>query len=197
MHYAKCHINIVIGVLRMFNCCSSSSFDEARYPIGIFEPAEEITKNLLTKYINDLNIIPSRLEESLNKLTQEQLNYSYRLDGWTIRQVVHHLADTHMNAYIRFKLALTESNPLVKTYDEVQWAELFDGATAPIDTSLAIINGLHKRWGILIDSLTEDELKRNFNHPVSGSSSIERLIEFYSWHGRHHIAHINMIIEDK
>ncbi|OEH84140.1 metal-dependent hydrolase [Desulfuribacillus stibiiarsenatis] len=178
----------------MFNCCSSSS---QRYPIGVFEPAEEITKSLLTKYINDLNSIPSNLKESIDKLNEEQLNYSYRLDGWTVTQVVHHLADTHMNAYIRFKLALTESNPLVKTYDEVQWAELFDGVSAPIDTSVAIITGLHKRWGILIDSLTEQQLKRNFNHPVSGSSPIERLIEFYSWHGNHHIAHINLIVEKK
>ena len=128
-------------------------------------------------------------------LTNVQLDTPYRDGGWTVRQVVHHVPDSHMNSYIRFKLALTEHEPTIKPYDEQIWANLLDARTAPVDPSLELLEGLHQRWAILLRSLTEDDVQRKFFHPELGTVTVDQYIALYAWHGKHHVAHITSIRE--
>ncbi|WP_078546541.1 YfiT family bacillithiol transferase [Litchfieldia alkalitelluris] len=162
---------------------------DLQYPIGIFEIDREISNSVVKTWIQSIENMPKKLKETVTNLTDEQLNTPYRPDGWTIRQVVHHLADSHMNAYIRFKLALTEENPIIKTYKEDKWAELPD-STLPIHLSISLLESLHKRWINILTTLTEEDLKRTFTHPELGLMPLGRNIGLYAWHGNHHIAHI-------
>ena len=148
-------------------------------------------------WINRISTFPARLHKEVIGLKNEQLDTAYRPDGWTIRQVIHHCADSHMNSFIRFKLALTEDNPTIKPYWEDRWGELVDSKMA-IEFSLHILDGLHTRWTALLDSLTEAELKREFKHPEHSTPfKIDEYIGMYAWHSNHHLAHITELKKRK
>jgi hypothetical protein len=163
---------------------------DPRYPIGKFTAPERITKDELLGAIAALADLPTELRNAVKGLKFAQLNTPYRDGGWTVRQVVHHLADSHMNAFIRIRLALTEDWPTIKPYNEAAWATLHD-STAPIEWSLELIESLHARWVMLLQSLTNDQWQRGFRHPESGPTTIELATLAYGWHSRHHVAHIN------
>ena len=164
--------------------------DNLRYPIGQFNMSEDVSLDQVENLIAQIESLPQLLVDSVKDLREEQLNSSYRPGGWTIRQVVHHIADCHMNGYIRFRLALTEDTPTIKPYNEALWAELEDARTLPVEVSLKLVETLHKRWAVLLRSLSSTELNRQFRHPESGDLSIKKAIGLYAWHGNHHLAHI-------
>ncbi|PAE31325.1 YfiT family bacillithiol transferase [Bacillus sp. 7884-1] len=147
-------------------------------------------------WINEIEVLPRLLRDAVKDLDNEQLDTAYRSGGWTVRQVIHHLADSHRNAYVRFILALTEENPVIKLYDETKWAELSD-SKLPIDTSLLLLETLHKRWTNLLRSLTPADMEKTFIHPDSGKVSVGKNIGIYAWHGRHHLAQITSLCNRK
>ncbi len=165
---------------------------DMKYPIGTFQFDDEITSSVTSVWINEIEDLPRLLREAVKDLDNEQLETAYRSGGWTVRQVIHHLADSHMNAYIRFKLALTEENPIIKPYDETKWAELSD-YKLPIDTSLLLLEALHKRWTNLLRGLTTADMEKTFIHPESGKVTVGKNIGIYAWHGKHHLAHITTL----
>ncbi|OPA81280.1 metal-dependent hydrolase [Paenibacillus selenitireducens] len=171
--------------------------DTLKYPIGPFQYEGEITAEQLGGWIQDLEQLPVLLREAVSGLTEDQLNTPYRPGGWTIRQVVHHIADSHMNSFIRFKLALTEEVPTIKPYEEARWAELQDSTSTPIDVSLMLIEALHHRFVALLRSLSAEQWERKFIHPDSGEVKLARCAGIYSWHGKHHTAHITSLRERK
>jgi hypothetical protein len=168
-----------------------NDLEKLRFPIGKFTPPKNYTNEIVSSYINTIAHFPDAIKKETGTLSDEQLNTPYRPAGWTIRQVVHHCADSHLNSYIRFKLALTEDKPIIKPYQEDKWAELEDGRTLAVIYSLNILEGLHFRWTILLQSLSEEDLKRTFIHP-EGNRKIELAenIGIYAWHCNHHLAHI-------
>src|SRR5262249_16835206 len=147
--------------------------------------------------IDQIAAAPERMRQAVAGLNTEQLETPYRDGGWTVRQVVHHVPDSHMNSYIRFRFALTENEPTIKAYDEAVWAQLIDARTAPIEASLRLLEGLHERWTLLIRSLSTDDVKRQFHHPELGTVSIDQYIALYAWHGAHHVSHITSLRERK
>lgn len=163
-----------------------------KYPIGIFQFDDEMTSSVINTWINEIENLPRLLRNAVKNLDDEQLNTPYRSGGWTVRQVIHHVADSHLNAYVRFKLALTEENPIIKPYDETKWAELAD-YNMPIEPSLLLLEALHKRWTYLLRSLTSADLEKTFIHPDSGEVSVRNNIGIYAWHGKHHLAHITSL----
>jgi hypothetical protein len=163
---------------------------DARYPIGTFDKSLAPDRETAIGAIEGL---PSELKAALADLPPGGLDKPYRDGGWTARQVVHHLADSHMNSQLRFRFALTEENPTITPYDESAWARLADASGGDIQTSLAIIEGIHTRWTILLRSLTEEQWKRTLVHPETGAWDLERLAGLYAWHGRHHVAHLRLI----
>ncbi|ANE47496.1 metal-dependent hydrolase [Paenibacillus swuensis] len=162
---------------------------DLRYPIGKFVYSGPATAEQCSIWIHEIAALPTLLAEVLEGLTQEQLDTPYREGGWTPRQVTHHLADSHINSYVRFKLALTEEMPVIKPYEEQLWAELPD-SSLPVEVSLRLLMSLHKRWTVLLRSLGEQDLARTLLHPESGEHTVESLIGLYAWHGLHHVAHI-------
>lgn len=171
---------------------------DLRYPIGKFErPSAGLTSDQNRQMIDAIAEVPARLATAIAGLTTAQLDTPYRPGGWTVRQVVHHLPDSHMNAYVRFKLALTEVEPTIKTYEEARWAELADSCETPIETSFALLENLHKRWVLLLRSLSPTDWVRKFRHPELGPMSLDQTLALYAWHGRHHVAHITSLRERK
>jgi hypothetical protein len=168
---------------------------DLRYPIGKFERAENLTEAQRREFIDAIAETPARLGAAVAGLTPVQLDTPYRPGGWTVRQVVHHVPDSHLNSYVRFKLALTEDEPTIKPYDEGRWAELADVQATPIETSLALLENLHKRWVILLRSLGTADWMRKFRHPERGVVTLEQTLGLYAWHGRHHVAHITSLRE--
>lgn len=168
---------------------------DLRYPIGKFKVENKVTDVERLKFIEDIAGTPAKLRAAVAGLSAEQLDTPYRLGGWTVRQVVHHLPDSHLHSYIRFKLALTEEEPTIKTYEQERWAELEDARTAPIDISLALLDSLHQRWTLLLRSLKPKDLARTFKHPELGVLSLDTNLALYAWHGRHHVAHITSLRE--
>lgn len=162
---------------------------DPRYPIGKMSIPESVTPTQRTAWIEDIAALPVNLRAALEGVTEGELATPYREGGWTVRQVVHHIADSHINAIVRVKLALTEDEPTVKTYDEVLWAELGD-MKGPIESSVMLLDGLHRRWTDLMRSLTEREFQRTFRHAEWGSVRVDQYLALYSWHSRHHVAHI-------
>lgn len=162
---------------------------DARYPIGKFEIPETITPDDRLAAIASLADLPEQLRNAVDGMDSARLNTPYREGGWTVRQLVHHIADSHMNAFIRMRLALTEDWPTILTYDENAWARLRD-STAPVEWSLELIESLHARWVMLLQSLNEEQWKRGFRHPEHGPMSVELTTMVYAWHSRHHVAHI-------
>jgi uncharacterized damage-inducible protein DinB len=170
---------------------------DLRFPIGKFQrPTVALTDTQRREYVAAIAATPARLSDALKGLKPEQLDTRYRPEGWTVRQVVHHVPDSHMNAYTRFKLALTEELPLIKPYDEAKWAELGDARTAAIEPSLALLENLHKRWVLLLRSLGPAEWSRKFRHPDHEKPlSLDDSLALYAWHGKHHVAHITSLRE--
>jgi uncharacterized damage-inducible protein DinB len=168
---------------------------DLRYPIGKFEPVTSLAGEQRRQCIDAIAETPARLAAAVAGLTPSQLDTPYRPGGWTVRQLVHHIADSHMNAFGRFKLALTEDEPTIKTYEESRWAELADAKTPPIEPSLALLENLHKRWVLLLRSLGPADWPRKFRHPEWGPATVDFLLAQYAWHGRHHVAHITSLRE--
>ena len=167
---------------------------DLRYPIGKKVPVKNPTEAQRREFIDAIAETPARLAAAVAGLTPAQLDTPYRPGGWTVRQVVHHLADSHMNGFVRFKLALTEVEPTIKPYDEARWAELPD-AKAAIEPSLVLLQNLHTRWDILLRALTSADFARKFTHPEIGRISLDDYLQEYAWHGRHHVAHIMCLRE--
>ncbi|HEU4456276.1 MAG TPA: bacillithiol transferase BstA [Longimicrobium sp.] len=168
---------------------------DLRFPVGRFDPRAEITPGRREAWIGEIAALPVRLREAVAGLSEERLDTPYREGGWTVRQVIHHLPDSHMNGYVRAKLSLTEEAPLIKTYDEARWAELADTRDTPPEVSLALLDALHARWAVLYRSLDEAQWKRTFTHPELGAMTLERHLSLYAWHGRHHTAHVTSLRE--
>ncbi|WET01092.1 YfiT family bacillithiol transferase [Flavobacterium sp. YJ01] len=168
--------------------------EKLKYPIGKFIVPDDYSVEYLSAKIEEIETFPSRLEKEVIHLTDEQLDTPYRPDGWTVRQVIHHCAESHMNCYIRIKWALTENNPVIKAYDEVLWSEIHDNLTMPIKPTLDLLNGLHFRLGYILKSLSESDLEKTFIHPSDNSENkIKKIIGTYAWHGNHHLAHITTL----
>ncbi|MGB0036842.1 MAG: bacillithiol transferase BstA [Candidatus Acidiferrales bacterium] len=168
---------------------------DLRFPIGKFEHVDSLSESQRRECIDAIAETPARLSASVAGLKPEQLDTPYRPGGWTVRQVVHHVPDSHLNSYVRFKLALTESEPTIKPYDEKQWAELADAKSAPIEPSLALLESLHKRWVLLLRSLAPADWAKRFRHPERGMMTLDQNLALYSWHGKHHVAHITALRE--
>ncbi len=173
---------------------SGMSTEEAlaslRYPIGRFERPLALTPAERTAAVETLAQLPQQLRTAVAGLSEAQLDTRYRPGGWTFRQLVHHVADSHLNAYARMRLAIGEDWPTIKPYDEAVWAELADARTMPVEVSLALLEALHARWVYLLRTLGEEDWKRGYQHPESGPQSIEQVLALYEWHSRHHLAHI-------
>ena len=164
--------------------------NDPRFPIGKFSFQGPVTEDQRQNFIDAIEQAPSNLRAAVKDLSPQQLDTPYRDGGWTVRQVTHHVPDSHMNAYIRFKLALTEDEPTIKPYMEDRWANLNDTQSTPIETSLALLDSLHDRWGRLLRSLGPEDWNRRFRHPELGPVSLEKNVAMYAWHGKHHVAHI-------
>jgi len=163
---------------------------DLRYPIGKFNYEGPPSEGQRKKLIDDIAHAPAALRAAVRGLSPQQIDTPYRDGGWTVRQVAHHVPDSHMNAYIRFKLALTENEPIIKPYMEDRWANLSDTQATPLDVSLSLLDALHDRWVRLLRSLQPDDWKRPFRHPELGVMPLEKNLALYAWHGRHHVAHI-------
>lgn len=165
--------------------------EHLKYPIGKLKIQYPITKKMISEWREDIAFFPEKLNREVQGLTEVHLENQYRPDGWTIRQVIHHCADSHMNAMIRLKLALTEDQPTIKPYAEVRWAELTDSLTMPVAASLSILEGIHARWTCLLSHLTDIEFSRTFIHPEHGKIfRIDENTALYAWHCNHHLAHV-------
>jgi len=165
------------------------------FPIGRFNgqpPANDDERN---KFLKDIEETPAKLRAAVAGLSEQQLNTPYREGGWTVRQVVHHVPDSHLNSYIRFKWALTEDEPTIKPYFEDRWAELPDSKNTPVEVSLTLLDSLHQRWVNLLRSLGPNDWKKTFRHPELGVMTLDKTLALYSWHGRHHVAHITTLRE--
>jgi hypothetical protein len=167
-----------------------NDLDDLRYPIGRFSPPASSMAGVRAAYIQTVRLLPARLRAAVSSLSDAQLDTPYREGGWTVRQVVHHLADSHSVAYVRCKLALTADWPTINAYDEAVWANLPDCRSLPVDVSMAMIEGLHTRWTTLLDALSEEDFQKGFNHPEFGRVNLARQLAMYEWHCRHHTAHI-------
>jgi uncharacterized damage-inducible protein DinB len=166
---------------------------DQRYPIGREPKVENAESVQVGEWLAAIEETPRRLRDAVTGLTEEQLDTPYREGGWTVRQVIHHVADSHMHSYARFRFALTEPSPAIHPYDEAAWAELPDAKTAPVEVSLALLEALHHRWMILLRSLDTGAMAKVFVHPERGPVSLLNAIALYAWHGRHHTAHITAL----
>ena len=172
---------------------STQPTSDPRYPIGDFIRPAAVDANQRRASIAILAALPENLRAAVYGLTEAQIDTPYREGGWTVRQLVHHVADSHLNAYVRTRLALTEDWPTIKTYEEKLWAELADARTLPVEVSLELLESLHRRWVALLESLSEEQWARGYNHPESGRQTLAQVIAMYDWHSRHHVAHITAL----
>jgi hypothetical protein len=168
---------------------------DLRYPIGKFQWPAAVTPGEREKSIAQIASAPAEYRQAVQGLNDQQLDTPYREGGWTVRQVIHHVPDSHMNSYCRFKLALTEEEPSIKGYAEDLWAKLADGRTGPVETSLALLENLHRRWVILLKSMTDKDFARCFRHSEHGLIRLDSALALYDWHSRHHVAHITSLRE--
>jgi hypothetical protein len=169
------------------------SIETLRFPVGRFQPSRDIDPSGCSRWIDEIEKAPRAMRDAVAGLNDPQLDTPYRPEGWTVRQVVHHLADSHINSIIRMKFALTEDEPTIKPYDEVAWAQLPDSCAAPVDVSLRLLDALHERWVYLLRSLPAAAFDRAFIHPENGCIPLSVAVAFYAWHGRHHVAHITSL----
>jgi uncharacterized damage-inducible protein DinB len=166
---------------------------DLKYPVGKFSPVAQPDAAQMEGWLTVIEETPAKLRNAVSGLTADQLDTPYREGGWTVRQVIHHVADSHMQSYSRFRFALTEHEPTIKPYDEAAWAELPDAKTAPVEISLSLLDALHYRWMVLLRSLDEGALAKVFLHPAMGPMSLGKTIQLYAWHGLHHTAHITSL----
>lgn len=172
------------------------TLDELRYPIGQPDFTVAVTPKLRQQLINDIRYLPSLVEVAVQHLDAHQLQHPYRPGGWTVAQVVHHLADSHQNGLIRLKLALTEQQPIIKPYDEGAWAMLPDYIHTPINISITLLHSLHRKWVEILEHMQENDWKRDFYHPEAKViMNLDQHLVNYAWHGKHHLAHIENLIE--
>lgn len=168
--------------------------ERLQYPIGKFSPKEDYTSEEITALINTIESLPARMEVVFQKLSPNKLDTPYRDGGWTARQVIHHVSDSHMNAYIRFKWSITEDTPLIKAYNEKLWAETYEVKQDPA-LSISLLKALHAKWVTLLRSLTKSDLQKSFVHPETGKNvRLDRLIALYAWHGDHHLGHLKIVL---
>ena len=167
---------------------------DLQYPVGRFVPPGNITAEDRSLHIQTLRLLPGDLRAAVNGLSDAQLDTPYRPEGWTVRQVVHHGADSHANSYVRFKLALTEECPAIKAYDEAAWAKLADSGL-PVEVSLRWLDAMHERWVELLESMSEEDFQKAYIHPKMGQQKLETTLALYDWHSRHHTAHITRLRE--
>jgi uncharacterized damage-inducible protein DinB len=165
------------------------------FPTGRFQRPASLDADARTRAIDVIAATPARLREAVRGLTDEQIDTAYRPGGWTVRQVVHHLPDSHLNAYIRFKLALTENEPTIKPYDEGRWAELVDSKVVPIATSLSLLDAVHERWVAILRAMSASDFERPLIHPENGRQRLDQMLALYAWHGPHHVAHVTKLRE--
>jgi uncharacterized damage-inducible protein DinB len=170
---------------------------DPRYPIGKYQAPPDISSAKRAEAIREIAAAPEKVRAAVSGLNDTQLETPYRDGGWTIRQVVHHVADSHMNAYIRWRLALTENEPTIKPYEESAWAKLEDAAHAPVDVSLKLLVPLHERWVSLLRCVQDHEFARTFRHPDHGVRTLDWMLFLYAWHGNHHTAHITELRKQK
>lgn len=172
---------------------ASSGESDPRYPTGKFTFDPDIAPGKRRTSIAAIRATPAALREAVRGLSEAQVETPYRDGGWTVRQVVHHVPESHMNAFTRFKLALTEDNPTIKTYEEDGWVRLGDIARTPLETSLALLDALHERWVTLLDVMSDEDFRRPLTHPEMGAMTLDRMLQLYAWHGPHHVAHITTL----
>ncbi len=174
---------------------SQDTGPDLRFPVGKLARKSELTSAERASAIDAIASAPRQLRGAVASLTDEQLDTPYRPGGWTVRQLVHHVADSHMNAYTRFRLALTEENPTIKPYEEARWAELEDARTLPVSVSLDLLDRMHERLDVLLRATPADSFRRMLSHPENGPMSLDALLNMYAWHGRHHTAHVTALRE--
>ena len=170
-----------------------SDHDPRRFPFGPFEPRTGFTAKEREVFVAEIQGFPSTLRSLVETLSEGQLDTPYRPGGWTVRQVVHHVPDSHLQGYVRFKLAMTENSPTIKTYDQAAWGNAIDAKSAPVESSLSLLDGLHSRWTVFLRSMSEEDLSRTYIHPEMGEISLETTVQLYAWHGRHHLGHIELV----
>ena len=170
-----------------------TDLDDLRYPIGRFSAPASSLAGIRAAQIHTVRLLPERLRAAVKGLSETQLDTPYRDGGWTVRQLVHHVADSHAMAYIRCKLALTEDWPTINPYKEAAWANLADSRLLPVDVSLGLIAGLHARWAALLESLSDKDFQKGYNHPERGRQTLADALAMYDWHSRHHTAHITSL----
>jgi uncharacterized damage-inducible protein DinB len=168
---------------------------DPRFPIGKFSFEGTINEQQRAQCLNDIAEAPALLRAAVKGLSDKQLDTPYRDGGWTVRQLVHHVPDSHMNAYVRFKLAMTENEPTIRPYMEDRWAELSEAKTGPIEMSLQLLENLHERWVVFLRTLKAEDWKRTFRHPDLGVLPLEKVLALYAWHGKHHVAHVTVLKE--
>lgn len=167
---------------------------DLRFPTGKFvRPTQALSDDERRRLVDAIAATPSQLRSAVRGLSDQQLDTPYRPGGWTVRQVAHHVPDSHMNAYVRFKLALTEDHPRIKPYDEARWAELHDTGATPVETSLTLLDALHARWVTLLRSMRAGDFGRTLEHPESGTMTLDQMLALYGWHGAHHVAHVTQL----
>lgn len=169
--------------------------NDPRYPIGKFTRVTSLTAAERATCIEQVAAVPAQFRRAVTGLTPAQLDTPYREGGWTVRQVAHHVPDSHMNAYLRFKFGLTEDSPAIKTYEEKDWAKTPEVAATPVDVSLALLDALHARWVTLLRAMTPEQFGRTIKHPEMGPTSLDTMLALYAWHGRHHTAHVTSLRE--
>jgi len=186
-----CDLNKIYSGLNIHLPCRDAVMTEdLRYPVGKFQRPQSLSDAERDAAVESIAAAPTRLRAAVRGLSETQLDTPYRPDGWTVRQVVHHVPDSHSNAYSRFKLALTEDTPTIKPYDEAAWARLGDVPSTPIETSLVLLDALHDRWVRLLRSMDASEFDRTLNHPDNGIMNLHQMLALYAWHGEHHVAHV-------
>jgi hypothetical protein len=165
--------------------------EEQKYPIGKYQKPDVFTDEIIRQFINEIEIFPEKIKQAVTGLTEDQLDTPYRPEGWTIRQVVNHCADSHMNSLVRFKLTLTEDKPTINPYDQARWADLADSKKMPVGPALKMLEGIHERWVVLLKSLDRDQINKSYIHPeYNREIRLDETIGLYAWHCRHHLAHI-------
>ncbi|GEN70732.1 YfiT family bacillithiol transferase [Chryseobacterium lathyri] len=175
-----------------------NDLEQKKFPIGQFQQSENICDTKLDEHIKVIKNFPARLKDLIENFTDEQLDTPYREGGWMVRQLINHIADSHINSFIRFKLALTEDNPVIKPYDEAKWAELQDSANMPVKPAMRMIKGTHQRWTVLLNTLTNKQFERTFRHPEQNKDyDLRHYLAFYVWHCNHHFAHIENLKREK
>ncbi len=174
-----------------------SGIEALRFPIGQFRPRTGLTASEREELIDRLAQFPSELRGLVESLMPEQLDKTYRDGGWTVRQVVHHVPDSHLQGYVRFKLAVTEDSPTIKTYNQAAWGDTPDSRGAPVEASLSLLQALHQRWTYLLRSLDEEDFARTYQHPEMGEITLETTLQLYAWHGKHHLEHVKLVASQK